>query len=60
MGTSGFLLGGMLMRRLKLPTTGLYKLLIATTTLSVLLVVILMFIGCPQPHLNGSPRLVCG
>ena len=60
MGTSGFLLGGILTRRLKLPTAGLYKLLLAITTLCVLLVVVLMFIGCPQPRLLGSPGYIGG
>ena len=60
MGTSGFLLGGVLMRRLKLPTAGLYKLLLAIITLCVLLVVVLMFIGCPQQRLLGSPGYIGG
>ncbi|KAK7451818.1 hypothetical protein BaRGS_00039810, partial [Batillaria attramentaria] len=56
-GTTGFFLGGWLTRRLKLTLQSLFKLVIALLTLAVLLMVVLMMIGCPQPQLVGTPGL---
>jgi uncharacterized membrane protein YeaQ/YmgE (transglycosylase-associated protein family) len=54
-GTTGFFLGGYLTRRFKLTTPGLYKVTSVTMFIGAGLIVVTMFISCPQPHLIGTP-----
>ncbi|XP_076465469.1 solute carrier organic anion transporter family member 2B1-like [Babylonia areolata] len=55
MGTSGFLAGGWLTKRLKLTRHAMYTLTTAVNGLTVLIVLALMFVGCPQATLTGDP-----
>ncbi|XP_076465371.1 solute carrier organic anion transporter family member 2B1-like [Babylonia areolata] len=55
MGTSGFLAGGWLTKRLKLTRHAMYTLTTAVIGLNVLVVLAMMFVSCPQATLTGDP-----
>ena len=49
----GIIVGGVLMKRLKLPMPGIAKFMLAMYTLPIIAIIILFFLGCTSVDLAG-------